>query len=250
MFAFPSVRRSCLFVVLLAAGYLVVGRTTMAGVVLSSYETTPGNTYQIAFVTTGETTGTSTNIADYNSFVLQQADENAALTSLSPTWKAIVSTTGANAITNAPTYADVPIFNTAGQMIASGSAQLWSTNPIDNPIDYDQMGQEVENPVWTGTYYLGYGFVSPMGNFPLPVLSDGQWEGITPAFGESLSSVYWLNEGDSYGAAYPYFPTASAAQANVETTFTDSLYALSAPITVAPLPSPRPSRSLARHFWV
>ena len=112
----------------------------------------------------------STSIADYNNFVTSQA---ASISSL-PTgveWKAIGSTNSTNANVNAPTYSTVPIFNTAGQLIASGSAQFWHST-LSNPIDYDQFEDLDNTSAFTGTFQTGgvyylYGLPDALGDFPL-----------------------------------------------------------------------------------
>jgi hypothetical protein len=100
----------------------------------------PGFQYEIAFVTSDSMTATSTNIADYNSFVTQEADKNPVLAGLGASWYVMGSTTTVKASANAPTSAGVPIYNTAGQLIIADSSHLWGPNGIDNPIQYDENG--------------------------------------------------------------------------------------------------------------
>ncbi len=185
----------------------------------------PGTQYEIAFVTSGATTATSANIADYNNFVTQQA----ALSTTLPaglTWKVIASTASTNAINNAPTYASVPIYNTNGQLVASGSSNLW-TSSLVNPIDYDENGNLVSNTyVWTGggeTAYnggLGDFYTAPLPNSPTDA----------PILGCSWLPQYW-DEGA---------PVLSAYGSNVQmlTGVEFPLYALSSPVAVVPVPEP------------
>ena len=92
----------------------------------------PGSKYQLAFVSVGTIEAVSTNIVDYNQFVSQQASLNSSLPQ-GLTWTAIASTSSENAIDNAPTYANIPIYNTNGQMIfASGSAMWGDYLSFDN----------------------------------------------------------------------------------------------------------------------
>ena len=73
----------------------------------------PGDQYRLAFVTSTTRDATSTDIADYNTFVLGVANSSAALAALSTTWKAIGSTATADARDNTdtcPACTDVPIF--------------------------------------------------------------------------------------------------------------------------------------------
>ena len=57
----------------------------------------------------------------------------------------MASTLTTNAIDNAPTYATVPIYNTAGQLVASGSSQLW-LSVFANPIGFDEFGNPSSTP--------------------------------------------------------------------------------------------------------
>ena len=80
----------------------------------------PGSQYQLVFVTSDATTAESTNIADYNSFVRQEAAQNSSLPAA--TWNVVASTATVNAVNNALTYSSIPIYNTHGQLVASGSS--------------------------------------------------------------------------------------------------------------------------------
>ena len=108
-----------------------------------------GSLYQLIFATAEQRDATSTDIADYNTFVSQQA----ALSSKLPhvTWSAVASTSTVDAKDNAVTYTDVPIYNTRGELIASGTAELWSGS-IQNPVGYDQYGLKPSAPEWTFPY--------------------------------------------------------------------------------------------------
>ena len=196
--------------------------------------------YQIAFVTAGTTTVGSADISYYNAFVSAQATgayATGTLSTIAPegstTWKAIVSTPTSNARENAPSYANVPIFNTAGELVASGSSQLWSGTEILNPIKYDQDGASIYGRlswwVWTGTdsyglavpgYALGEITLSP-GSATGPYLAA--WD--PQASDLSLYSAPWISESYIYGYA-------SAVQEA-----SGPIYALSSPIAI-PEPAP------------
>jgi hypothetical protein len=63
-----------------------------------------GDTYRLAFVTEGTTLATSTDIATYNAFVQNAADNSSTFGNLgSVTWKAIGSTATVNAMANTAT---------------------------------------------------------------------------------------------------------------------------------------------------
>ncbi len=194
--------------------------TLLGGTAMATYipptGLAPGSKYQIAFVTSGSTTVTSTNIADYNTFVTQQA----ALSSTLPqgvTWRVIGSTPTTNAINNAPTYAAVPIYNTAGQLVASGSAGLWSGS-ILNPVEYDENGNSFFYQVWTGTGTNGTAD-GPLGEFPPDEATPGLYVSPDRAY-SGYTNFGWIDDG----------PVASTLSYLETEKF--PMYALSSPITV------------------
>jgi hypothetical protein len=127
----------------------------------------------------------------------------AAVLPAGTTWDAIASIftyhtmpynpyTYVNASDNAPAYADIPIYNTEGQLVASGAGQFYGTDSLTNPIDYDQNGSlNAEAPVWTGSISGGiadtdnapqesaYGYV--VGNYSVDngVVTDAVLSGTT-----------------------------------------------------------------------
>ncbi len=212
-------------VVTALAAVIMLAVPSQAGVVLPT-GLVPGSQYQLVFVTSGSTTATSTNMDDYNSFVTQQA----ALSSSLPagvTWTAIGSTQTVHAMDNAVTYANVPIYNTGGQLVASDSASLWS-GAIDSPIIYNQDGllAPAAQPVWTGSSSDGTP-LGPLGEFyllPAPPYLPGSYT--SPTVGvTSETSWQWVSSGYFYGPL-----------ANVSAE-TFPLYAISSPITVVPEPA-------------
>jgi len=116
----------------------------------------PGTTYQLVFVTSGETFATSTNIADYNTFVTDQAADDPALaafdTANGVTWTAIGSTTTVNANVNAPSSGAV--FTLDGVEVASATNTLYSGSLLA-PIDIDQAGTALVISTWTGSNSSG-----------------------------------------------------------------------------------------------
>lgn len=156
------------------------------------------------------------------------------------TWNAIASTAAVAAMNNAPTYASVPIYNTHGQLVAAGSAALWSAAGYGNlqaPIDYDQNGNQMPDVgVWSGTQAngnkgLGWGGSSLYMNdeYNLPLGVWGQY--IMPGFGSY--------DGPSYGSTgsvdNPWIQ-AGMSSSYTPSSVTYSMYALSSPITVVPEP--------------
>jgi hypothetical protein len=132
--------------------------------------------YRIVFATSEETYATSSSIATYNSFVQTAAAGSGIDTALasigitSVSWYAWGSTLTVNAIDNIKSGGadDLPIYNTEGQLVASGWTQLLGTNsaPLSNPIGFDENGNAnfLSGSVWTGTNYLGTNSSLPLGS--------------------------------------------------------------------------------------
>jgi hypothetical protein len=205
----------------LALAATAIAGTAMAQVVPPK-GLAPGSQYEIVFATYDTTFGTSSNIADYNNFATQEAALSSSLPA-SVAWKAIASTPTINAVNNAPSYASVPIYNTAGQLVASGSAQLWS-GVLANPIDYDQYGGIAPNDLtWTGTEPNGFGDTGYCLGQSSPLDDSGLF--YSPIEGETnLANSGWVNQSVQVSASPSDFSK-------------ESLYALSSPITVTPEPS-------------
>jgi hypothetical protein len=119
-----------------------------------------GSSYRLVFTTDSVTTAFSSNIADYNAFVTASANTEPALVALGTTWKAIASTATVAARDNTdtnPASMGVPIYNLAGQLVATSNADLWDDS-IANDIYYNQHGNSPPPgnlAVWTGTQPAG-----------------------------------------------------------------------------------------------
>lgn len=164
----------------------------------------PGETYQLAFVTSGATAATSAAIADYNAFV-QSAANAAGMGDI--TWTVIGSTATVSA--NANALVTGKVFNMNGELVASSYADFWDgTHTVGVGIDYDENNQGRNSNVWTGSTASGASSAtSALGN-------------ATVVWGEStFASSGWIAHGTN---------TATVNYA---------LYALSAPLT-APVPVP------------
>ena len=154
MAKFPSPRRFTVAAALACIAILLPAAQLSAGVILPAG---PPPVYEIAFVTTDGTTATSSNIADYNTFVTNEANQDATLAALGVSWNAIVSTggsTGVNADVNAPFNPAIPVYNTQGQLVADAGTPLYSGVLLD-PIFYDQFGNSSTRSVWTGSTSSG-----------------------------------------------------------------------------------------------
>ena len=175
-----------------------------------------GSQYELAFVTRGGTNAISPYIADYNAFVTSQAQMNPSLPQ-SVTWHAIASAAGdahglgaADADQNAPFTPTIPVYNTAGQLVANAATPLYGTSGILlNPIGYDQYGNSLATGVWTGSNVDGTAD-APLGGEAIYGWPD-------TGYSTNTNSI-WIHGGyQSQG-----FPM--------------EFYALSSPITVVPEP--------------
>jgi hypothetical protein len=102
--------------------------------------------YHLVFVTEGARDATSPDIAVYNTFVNDEADQVPELGGF--TWFAIASTQLVDARDNAPVSA--PVYRLDGTKVADGFADIWDGD-IDSPILINQFGGLEEQSVWTGT---------------------------------------------------------------------------------------------------
>ncbi len=165
-----------LFLAFGAGGRAVAGElSTPAGL-------TPGESFRFVFVTDGTTTATSTNIADYNSFVKTQAG-GATYNGSLITWYAIASTLSTTAVANiGENTSQIPIYMADGTKVTSAdnSTGLWSGQNLNAGISEDLRGVNfwgTNKPVWTGSdqygtlslasiYYLGTTDNAPGVNHP------------------------------------------------------------------------------------
>lgn len=116
----------------------------------------PGDEYQIVFVTEGGRDALSSNIQDYNAFVQAEAERPGALTaSWAVQWNAIASTPEVDARDNAPVT--VPLFALDGTFVALGAPDLWDGS-LTGRIWHTQFGPRVpDRTVWTGSIPNGLG---------------------------------------------------------------------------------------------
>jgi hypothetical protein len=192
----------------------------------------PGSKYQLVFVTADITPASNTDISYYNEFAQSEA---APLNSLLPpgvAWHAIASTATVDAFQNAQCLG-VPIYNTAGQLVASAANGLYSETPLFNPIEYDQFGNLVLHFINNGNAYVApdpYTGSNPDGS-RLPGFTLGG------SFGNG--SVSYVGRVDTTTTQWLSF-TANQGSDNPE-----PLYALSSAITVPGVPEPASAVLLA-----
>ena len=146
----------CKSIAILALSALVAfalsATQVMAGLVLPT-GLAPGSAYQIIFIAQNPIHGTSSNIADYNAWAMSQAAQDTSLPNT--TWNAVVSTNTVNANVNAPSAPGVPIYDTQGELVASGATGLYTSNLL-LPILYNQNGDAIfDDSIWTGSTSAG-----------------------------------------------------------------------------------------------
>jgi len=120
--------------------------------------------YKIIGVTTSKRNATSSNISDYNNFVINDVNGISDLAAVTDIllWKAGVSTSSISAKDNLGPFSQT-IYNTQGQEVAPGSDRLFNdyssgpSTPLTNAIKYRLDGVEYIGPpsysieVWSGT---------------------------------------------------------------------------------------------------
>lgn len=170
-----------------------------------------GTQYQIIFATADSTTATSSNIADYNTFVTNEANANPTLAALGVQWNDVGSTATVNANVNAPWGNDL-VFNTRGIQVASPSHGLYSgTLLTGSSVQYNQYGGAVGVVVaYTGSTAAGVAE---------PTFEFGGSSGKTE-FGQTYNyNSVWIEDGVGFS------------------TIARPVYALSTPITAVPEPA-------------
>jgi hypothetical protein len=178
----------------------------------------PGDQFRIVFLTVATTQATSADIGYYNTFVTNDAINQAGgignsvlYASTALTWTAIASTNDIAAITNIGSFG-VPVYLASGTLITPSDTQtgLWSgslQSPINefltDPFFFD-------TAVWTGTLPDG----SNAGSF---TLGSGSGFGSLPGFS---------NKSDSEWVATGATPS----------TFSNNMYGISQVLTAVPEP--------------
>ena len=179
-----------------------------------------GDTYRFAFITSGTTLATSTNIDDYNAFVQAQAAASTSFSNLgTATWKIIgaTDTTDVFSNTGTTTSGGESVFLLNNELFATNYADLWD-GTAENRLDRDQNGdaRPKDSPIWTqwNAVWTGLnGDASTSGN---PLGNNGDVRhGLM-----SAESNFWINRSSNSGSTYSL-----------------AVYALSAPLTIVPEPS-------------
>jgi hypothetical protein len=131
---------------------------------------TPGDTYQLVFVTSTFTDATSSDIGDYNAFVQAAADAagigqgSTVLGVDAPniSWTAIGSTSTVNARDNALVVGQV--FNLAAEVVATSFTDMWD-GTLQNAIAYNEFGVGGVGPnfAYTGSFADGTRHINCLG---------------------------------------------------------------------------------------
>lgn len=191
--------------------------TTAFSITLVPTDLSPGDKYQLAFLTNTTRDATSENIDDYNAFVQSVADA-AGIGSNSPigpiTWKAIGSTATVaardNALVSAPVYrldlfSGLPWSPSPQTLVATGFADFWDGSlvaPLNVGICH----------VWTGSSFDGR------------ALFDRWLGSLGPQVGLSGFQNSWWISNDFYDPG-------------LSSTIPTYFYSLSEELTVIPEPS-------------
>ena len=192
-----------------------------AAIITQPTSLSPGDTFRLAFVTSGTRDAASSDIADYNTFVTNAANAVPELASLGTTWTAIGSTEDDDARDNTNTVPStvtggslgVPIFLLNDTKLADSNDDLWDGD-IDVPLNRTELDTQFQlsTLVWTGTAADGtqkFDLLVPRGLGSTPFVS----------FGAALfSDARWVDN----SSADPGFPV--------------RLYALSDELQVIPEP--------------
>lgn len=169
-------------VVLVIAVLEMASRSTAGTVVTVPPGLNPGDQYRLVFVTHESTYATSSNIADYNSFVTTSANTVTALQNLSASWLVIGSTATTNVVSNIGS-STAPIYDLSGNLVANGTAGLFSGSLLDaHGIDTFQDGSSAIPGyyAWSGsnadgTSFTGYTLGSARVWWGITGMNDATW---------------------------------------------------------------------------
>lgn len=174
---------------ILTAAVLGVSASVASAVTLVPTGLNPGDKYHLVFVTSTTRDATSTNIADYNSFVQSAANAAGIGNTVGITWFAIGSTATVAANDNAVVGATTPVYLLNGTTkVADNYVDMWNGN-IDFKINRTELDTTYTGLVWTGSSDAG----------EIPPWND-QWlgdpAGEGPVVGSAnVASSSWIDNG-------------------------------------------------------
>mgnify|MGYP001194902837 CR=1 FL=1 len=145
---------------LLVMGLVVIATPVAADPIVVPTSLNPGDQYRLAFVTSTTGVATSTDIADYNSFVTAAANLEPLLVALGTSWNVIGGTLTVSARTNTatdptpPGDTGVPIYLVNDTKLVDHYDDLWDGN-IDIPFNINENADAVTSFVFTGSSWPG-----------------------------------------------------------------------------------------------
>jgi hypothetical protein len=157
----------------------------------------PGETYQLAFLTSADTVATSSDISDYNAFVQSLADAAGIGASENVTWKVIASTAAVDA--NANALVSARVFNLGGELVATDYADFWDgSHTTGVGIDFEEDGTPRSRNVWTGsntdgTEALGFALGNERAVWAESTSSSGGWISQSTQFTTTAYRLYALS---------------------------------------------------------
>ncbi len=159
----PRTKRSHIVIAVIVVVPLLLVASRSFAAPITNPGLAAGARYRLAFVTSGTTTVTSSDITTYDAFVQGAADAIPELNSLSATWKVIGTTPTVDAIDNTDTCitcgpgSTVPIYLLDASLLATNGADLWD-GTILAALGIDEGGNPLGTSlVWTGTFSSGTG---------------------------------------------------------------------------------------------
>jgi hypothetical protein len=173
--------------------------------------------YEILFVTSGSTSPTAQSIGTYNSFVTAQANAAGSILPTGLTWNSVVSTQliiqagqlrtirDFSTSANAPSQANIPVYNTQGQLITN--LGIYSGSLLSALPEYNQFGLLEQTAVATGSSASG-GPNSPLG-------TNGGWYVGQSGLGIAAhTNGEWLSDASMTGtnAAFPIYGLSAPIQ--------------------------------------
>ena len=125
------------------------GTASASPIIVTPTGLVPGGHFRVAFVTSGTTNATSSNLSTYDSFVTTDAN-GATYNGAVITWQAIMSNSTTNArdhigLTSSST---IPIYLVWGEKVSDGN--LWSGSLLHS-INQTITGGEILSTAWTDT---------------------------------------------------------------------------------------------------
>ena len=239
-----SILRRIAVLVFCVTGIPFQANMASAGVVIQTpVGVGPTDHFRIIFVTSGMTTATSNNIADYNAFVNAQAG-GATYEGQVIQWSAIGSKNAVNAYTNTSSGTNSAVYMVDGTKVASSTTRnaggLWSSKLLAQPTEGIDGTKYSSGMVWTGTSGNGLEYSTTIfGGYGLGSNNSGY----NPysqmnVFSAPQVQVGFISTSQS-GSSWVQVPNRSATDTPGLSTWTNTyqMYAISQELTMAPEPS-------------